>query len=124
MLRNDFVSNSSSSSFIIGYKNKEARKKFAEYCKNSGYGIISDIMYNRIMSGINIEDQKQLKMHYNYWIDFNSDDIKKYDSFSEHIENSSEMNDYVYADTTIYEILYEKYYNDDNVKIVWNEGGW
>ena len=131
MVRNDFVSNSSSSSFIVAYKNNEARKKFAEFCKNSGYGKISDIMYKCVNIKLRLKDinNNVLCFDEEVWDDIvdeikNNNDITNINSnnFGVYTEDSSEINDNTFADMKIYDLIKE--YNNKDVKIVWQQGGW
>ena len=115
MIRNDFVSNSSSSSFIVAYKNDKSRKEFAEFCKNSGYGIISDIMYHKIKDRKKIiEDGCFEEEIHSYKND--------YETFDVYTQLSNEIDDYIYAEMKILDLV--KQYNNLDVHVVYEEGHW
>ena len=116
MVRNDFVSNSSSSSFIVAFKNEKARKDFAEYCKNSGYGKISDIMYEHIKDKNYQQDPKDVDDNYENY-------INNFDTFDQYTELSNdEISDGIWAEMKIKDLV--RKYNNENVQVVYEEEGW
>ena len=121
MIRHDFVSNSSSSSFFIGYTSKEAQEKFAKKCKgNREYGIISDLMYDNIMQTAEKDDYESFKDDFN-------EEIDKCPIVTRHTENTSEYDDESFADLKILDILqrYNESENEnDGVYLLYEQRGW
>ena len=97
MIRNDFVSNSSSSSFMIGFKDHETAYKYRDMIANEWGGKIADLIQKWF------DKDKELK---NDEYDFTKDE-KKFDVwFSGIFESTEDSMDYLIPGKLVYDTCY------------------
>jgi len=107
----------STHSFVIGYRNKEAQEKFAIKCKgNREYGIISDIMYDRIMKYPVVDPEDEILAYEEI-----KDKLKDFPIQTLHECCANGLDDYVFADFKIFDIVPAK--EEDGVFLLWRDGG-
>lgn len=66
-IRNDFVTNSSSSSFILAFKNDASFQYFCEYCNDYGYESLQELVCSILKSNGSSAKEEALELLHRYY---------------------------------------------------------
>ena len=104
-IRTDFVTNSSSSSFVLAFKDEKDYMSFVETCNEYGYGSFYKLVKRLQKEKENLDKDKALELLYNcYTCDF------RYDYINERIKTGDfkEYRDYMQDNIDAFEIMLKR----------------